>query len=184
MARIFDARLGDNGTGNSELDGKLFKEADTQFDEARKALPCLLPLGSYHVDFLLRQGHIVQGSDAAAKAIEVARENLACNPRHGLSLAYLALAQHADGDPKAARATLQQAYGRVVYQIEGALLIAVWLQIKEVPQKPEAVALTREIMTSLQKIEFNPAARFPQSHWDELMLAVDKLTRDMNQGVQ
>lgn len=182
MARLFDARLASDGTGNRELDAKLFKEADTQFEEARKALPCLLPLGVFHMDFLLRQGHFSADEDIAGKTIRIARENLACNPRHGLSHAYLALAQHASGDVMGARQSLREAYGQVIYMIEQSLLIAAWLEIKDVEPNPEAVALTRNILNSLQQAEFDPATRHNLLYWDSLILDVDRLARKMNKA--
>lgn len=177
LAALYDQRLGASGTGDSTLDAQLFAAADAELTAARQALPCLVTLGVMHMEFLLRHRRFANAADPATRAVAIAHENLACHPRHGLSHAYLARAQHALGDKDAAQATLREAYGKVLYQAEQYALIATWLEIKSTPAHPETVDTAHRIRRDLFVAEYYPARKIPQRHWDEQFQQIDRLAR-------
>ncbi len=181
LAALYDQRLGESGTGHHALDAKLFAAADAELAAAREALPCLVSLGVMHMEFLLRQWRFANEAVPATRVIAIARENLACHPRHGLSHAYLALAQHALGDTDAAKATLREAYDKVIYQAEQYALIATWLEIKTTPAHPDTVATANRIRQHLFVAEYNPARKIPLQQWDELFQQIDRLARSTAQ---
>lgn len=178
MANIFDLRLNLPDQFNDDLDTKLFIAGDAHFDQANARLPCYLPLVNYHIDFLYRNHHFSDGSYANDKVLQLARSNLKCNPRHGLSHAYLALALTRAGDIQAARATLKDAYPKVLFPAERDLLLATWLEIDQTPSNPDAIALRIKLMAQMQQIEFNPAVRVSPGFWQEVMEETLRLIRE------
>lgn len=177
LAGLYDRRLGETGTGDGALDARLFAAADAELSAARRALPCLVSLGVIHMEFLLRQRRFADEADQANRVVAIARENLACHPRHGLSHAYLALAQHALGDHAAAKATLREAYDSVLYQAEQYALIATWLEIQSTPPRPDAAATANRIRQDLFLAEYNPENKRSQLYWDGLFQQIDRLAR-------
>lgn len=177
LAFLFDRELTRREPDGNGLAAKLFKAADEEFDAVRVATPCHLPLAIFHIEFLLRQSRFASGDDAAGKAIRLARANLACHPRHGLSSAYLALAYQSRGDIASARNVLRTAYPKIMPGAEQVLLIAVWLAVDQVPAPPRAVKLSRKILARMQQTEFNPAMRTPPEFWYDVQNEQDALIR-------
>ncbi|MEW5893750.1 MAG: O-antigen ligase family protein [Pseudomonadota bacterium] len=124
MARQMEAVLNAGGTGNPALDRDAFELALGHYEAARRLAPCHVSLGIAEADFLRRHGRLDAAGAAGRQAIAVLQDNLACNPRHGLSLYLLAQQLAKQGDENGARTLLVFGIRHALFGPEQLLLIA------------------------------------------------------------
>ena len=124
MARQMEAVLNAGGTGSPALDRDAFALALGHYEAARRLAPCHVSLGIAEADFLRRHDRLDAAGAAGRQAIEVLQDNLACNPRHGLSLYLLAQQLAKQGDENGARTLLVFGIRHALFGPERLLLIA------------------------------------------------------------
>lgn len=167
MAKQMEAVLNAGGTGRAEMDRDAFALAAEHYEAARRLAPCHVSFGIAEADFLRRHGQYGEAGQASRMAIEVLRDNLACNPRHGLSLYLLAQQLAKQGDENGARTLLVFGIRNALFGPEKLVLIAALRGLDHPAYAARYEQLATEMGQRLFYYENNPTAREKTDFWQE-----------------
>lgn len=167
MARQMEAVLNAGGTGRAEMDRDAYDLAAEHYEAARRLAPCHVSYGIAEADFLRRHGQYDEAGQASRMAIEVLRDNLACNPRHGLSLYLLAQQLAKQGDENGARTLLVFGIRNALFGPEKLVLIAALRGLDHPDFAARYEQLATEMGQRLFYYENNPTARERTDFWQE-----------------
>ncbi|NWG87156.1 MAG: hypothetical protein HXY26_06530, partial [Hydrogenophilaceae bacterium] len=167
MAKQMEAVLNAGGTGKSELDRDAFALATEHYEAARRLAPCHVSYGIAEADFLRRHADQEEAGEASRTAIAVLQDNLACNPRHVLSLFLLAQQLAKQGDENGARALLVFGIRNAFFGPEKLVLIAALRGLDHPAFAARYEQLATEMGQRLFYYENNPTARERTDFWQE-----------------
>ncbi|WP_165919205.1 O-antigen ligase family protein [Sulfuritortus calidifontis] len=167
MAKQMENVLNAGGTGKAEMDREAFELATEHYEAARRLAPCHVSFGIAEADFLRRHARHGAPGQAQRLAIEVLRDNLACNPRHGLSLYLLARQLAQQGDENGARTLLVFGIRNALFGPERLVLIAALRGLDHPAFAAPYEQLATEMGQRLFYYENNPTAREKTDFWQE-----------------
>jgi hypothetical protein len=167
MAKQMEAVLNAGGTGRADMDRDAFELATEHYEAARRLAPCHVSFGIAEADFLRRHPEQDAADDASRRAIAVLRDNLACNPRHGLSLYLLAQQLAKQGDENGARTLLVFGIRNALFGPEQLVLIAALRGLDYPAFAARYEQLATEMGQRLFYYENNPTARDTTDFWQE-----------------
>jgi O-antigen ligase len=145
-----------------EVVQSLRREAIAQLRETRRAVPCYLP---YSIDELKLSIAFAHNNGDRESIRPLVSQNLACNPRHGLTYYYAGILENELGNVESAVAIWKRGQTKVLYHSERLMLLATLLSANNSKHKLELMQMVASMADSLETQESKPDSHLDTTYW-------------------